>query len=105
MMPVISEAETQRRAQLREQRARDGRTQTRSRWHRMITNGVRRTLVFLLGATVVTFVVAHRNQIDDLAAQKVSRAVAHIQSKADTADPLRQSALNYEKEVEEVVGK
>jgi len=49
----------------------------------------------------VTFIVAHRNQINLLTANKVSIAVTHLQTKTDTADPLRQGALDHEKEVED----
>jgi hypothetical protein len=105
MMPVISEEESKRRAQIHARLDRDYRVKTRSRLRRMIFTGVRRTFIFLLGAAIVTFIVAHRNQIDYVATQKVSRVVAHLQTKADTTDPLRQSALDHEKEVEEVVGK
>jgi hypothetical protein len=104
MSPAISAAETQRRAQLREQSRRDFCAQARIRLRRKIFSGVRRTFVFLLGAAIMTFVVAHRNQIHALATQKICRVVAHVKSKANAADPLRQSALNYEKEVEEVTG-
>jgi hypothetical protein len=67
----------------------------------MFFPGVRGILYFLLGATIVTFIVAHRNEIDAAARQKVSRVVNHVQTKTQTADPLRQSALSHEKEVDE----
>ena len=102
MMPAISEAETQRRSQIREQRKLDDRAQTRSRWRRLLVSGMRRAFIFLLGTALVAFIVAHRQRIDSLAAQKVGGVVAQLRVKTDTADPLRQSALNYEKEVEEV---
>ena len=105
MMPAISEAETQRRTKIREQIHRDCRTQTHKRWRQMILNVMRRTLIFLLGVAIVTAIVAHRNRIDSLATQKISGVVAQLQTKANTADPLRQSALDYEKQVEEVAGK
>ena len=101
MMPAISEAETQRRVQIREQLERDYRVQARSRWRRLIFSGVRRLFIFLLGAALVVFIVAHRQRIDSLAVQKVGGVVAQLRAKTDTADPLRQSALDHEKEVEE----
>jgi hypothetical protein len=101
MMPAMSEAETLRREQIRGQRERDCRAQTWSRWRRMVVCGVRRIFIFLLGAALVTFIVAHRNQINLLTANKVSIAVTHLQTKTDTADPLRQGALEHEKEVED----
>ena len=101
MMPAISEAETQRRTQIRERLERDYRAQTRRRWRQIILTGMRRMFVFLLGTALVLFIVAHRRSIDSLAAQKVGGVVAQIQTKTDTADPLRQGALNHEKEVEE----
>jgi len=101
MMPAISEAETQRRVQIREQLEQDYRAQARSRWRRLIFSGVRRLFIFLLGAALVAFIVAHRQRIDSLATQKVGGVVAQFRAKTDTADPLRQSALDHEKEVEE----
>ena len=98
-------AETQRRAQIRARLDRDCRVKTRSRRRRVVFSGVRRVFIFLLGAAIVTFIVAHRNQIDYLATQKAGGMVAHLQTKANTVDPLRQNALNHEKVVEEAGGK
>ena len=105
MMPLMDEAEPQRQAQIREQFVRSYRAQTRTRLRAKIFAKVRRTFIFLLGAAIVTFIVAYRNNINSAATQKTRQLVAHLQAKADSVDPLRQSAANYEKAIEEVASK
>jgi hypothetical protein len=62
---------------------------------------VRAIFIFLLLAAIATFVLAHLNEINALAAAKARTAETVIRK--DTAqDPLRQGALNYEKAVESV---
>jgi len=105
MVPLIDEAETQRQAQIREQFVRSYRARTRSRLRGKIFAKVRWTFIFLLGAAVVTFIVVHRNNINSAATSKTRQQVAQLQAKADSVDPLRQSAVNYEKAMEEVANK
>ena len=45
-------------------------------------------------------VVRHLNEINTLAAKKISQTVNHFQVGSES-DQLRQSARNYEKEVEQ----
>ena len=99
--PVISAAEVQRRSQIQDQCLKRCRAQQRTQLKTMFFEGARGIFYFLLGATLVTVSVAHRNEIDAVAKQKVRRVVAHVQAKTQTTDPLRKNALNYEKEVEE----
>lgn len=100
MRPLFDEAETQRQQQLRDQFVRD----YRARWHagllRRFFGGVRRIFLFLLAAAIVTFIIWRLNEIDSVAAQKITSVASQVQSQHES-DPLRQSALNYEKEVEE----
>jgi hypothetical protein len=97
--PLPSEAETRRCQQLRDRLAQEHRALAHTKLLDKIFSQVRVIFLFLLGAAIVTFIVAHQNQIDSLAAQKISHAVKRVQTKS-ASDPLRQSALNYEKEVD-----
>ena len=100
--PRISQEESQRRSQIQDRCNRSHRAKKWTRLKTMFFKGGRGIFYFLLGAAIVTFIVAHRNEIDAVARQKVSRVVNHVQTNTQTADPFRQSALNYEKEVDKV---
>lgn len=96
--PSISEAEAQRQAQIRDRLLRNYRAQEQSRLRQASDTGARKIFILLLGAAIVTFMVAHRNEINSVATKKIERIVTRIHSKNESS-PLRQSALNYEKEV------
>ena len=102
--PLMSEAETQRQAQIRDQFVQDYRTQNLTQLRRKVCLGLRRTFVFLAGAMVVMLVISNRKNITSTAAQKIRLIIEHIQKTGDSTS-IRNSALTYEKEVDEVAGK
>jgi len=53
---------------------------------------------------MVTFIVCHRNDIHSAVAQTIHLAVSQVHSQSESA-PLRETALSYEKEVNEAAGK
>ena len=99
--PLMTESELQRKQQIRDRFVQENRAQRRAQLGRKIFSAIRVFFLFLLGAVIVTFLVSHRNEIGSMAAQKINHVVTTVQSKS-TSDPLRQTALNYEHEVEEV---
>ena len=60
---------------------------------------VRSVFFFLLLAAIATFVLAHLNEINDIAMAK-ARVVENNIQKLSAQNSLRQSALKYEKEVD-----
>jgi len=100
MSPLFDEAETQRRKQIHDRLRREQRAQFWARLRRKLSSGVRNIFIFLLGATFVVLALSHWNEINSVATQKVSRVLARVKEQHQS-DPLRQSALSYEKEVEE----
>jgi len=99
--PLITAAEAQRQLRLHHQRVQKFRAEKRMRLQRMLFQGVHRIFIFLLGATLVASIIARRNEIDALTRKKANQVVAHVQTKTEVADPLRQNALSYEQEVDE----
>ncbi len=101
MTPLIGEAKVIR---LRENGA-DLRRKARARWlaelRRQIACGSRKTFVFLLGATLFVFLFSHERDIQRVTDAKVGRVVAKIEASSKSS-PLRQNALNYEREVNEI---
>jgi hypothetical protein len=98
---ATSEAEMQRRQGIRVRRERELHAQARASLRRQISTGLRGAFIFLVGATVVGVILAHRTEIQSLATQKFSQVASQIKTK-EAASPLRQSALNYEKEVDSI---
>jgi len=101
MSPLFDEAETQRRKQIHDRLMREQRAQFWARLRHKLSSGVRSIFIFLLGAAFVVLALSHWNEINSVAAQKASRVVERVKSKQQS-NPLRQSALDYEKEVEDV---
>lgn len=99
--PMIDDGEINRRQELQIRHRGAARVRAREKFRRQLAAGTRKVFVFLLGAAIVVFVVAHRTEIHSLAANKITRVAAHIQVQAG-ASPLRQGALNYENEVNEI---
>ena len=102
--PAVSEAEMHRRAQLIGQIRRAEHAHSKGLFLRKVYNGLRRMAVFLLGAVIVAFVLAHRAEIARMTAQKIKMVASHVQKK-DESSELRKNALTHEQEVNEVVGK
>jgi hypothetical protein len=99
--PLIAAAELQRKLQIHDEQMQSYRAQKWARWKQLFFQSARKALFFLFGAAMVVFAITHRKEIDSLVRQKTDRALAHVQTKSATADALRQSTLNYEKEVDE----
>ena len=102
--PAISDVEMHRRAQVGARFNRAERTHSKELFRRKVYNGLRRMAVFLLGAVIVAFVLAHRAEIARMTAQKIKMVASHVQKK-DESSELRKNALTHEQEVNEVVGK
>lgn len=100
MSPSIGEGETQRQRELREQSKRARRAQFWAHVRHAFIDGVRAVFVFLLGTTVLVFIISNENEISSVVKQKVSRVATRLNNPANP-DPLRQNALNYEKEVDD----
>ena len=99
--PLNTAAELQRQLQIHNQWVQSYRAKKQARLKQFLIRSGRAILFFLLGAVIVMFAVTHRKEIDLLVRQNVSRALAHVQTKTATTDSLRQSTVNYEKEVDE----
>jgi hypothetical protein len=102
MSPLIGGDESQRQQQIHDKLERACRAQRRTRLLQRIFSSIRGFSIFLMAAVVVTLIVWHWNEINSVAAQKISHVVATVQIRDDS--PLRQGALNYEKEVEAAAG-
>ena len=100
MSPLIGEAEAQCQREFHRQRERKLRAQWWADLRHQIFSRVRGVFIFLLGATIVVFTFSHRMEINTTATQKISRMAAQVKVQTDSSQ-LRQSTLNYEKEVEE----
>ena len=101
---TISDAEMQRRALVRARINLDNRTQNFNRFRQKFYCGMRRGIVFILGAAIVALVFVHRHEIALVSAQKMRMIATHVQ-KNDESSQLRKNALTHEKELDEVVGK
>ncbi len=102
MSPLIGDDESQRQQQIHDKLDRTCRAQRRTHLLQQIFSGIRSFSIFLMVAAVLTLIVWHWNEINLVAAQKISHVAATVQTNDDS--PLRQSALNYEKEVDAAAG-
>jgi hypothetical protein len=68
-------------------------------WVSKFFSQVRVIFIFLLLAAIATFVLAHLNEINALAAEK-ARLVENTIQKHSAENSIRQHALNYENEVD-----
>lgn len=83
------------RAQSRHNRS----THRRTSWWPEIFAKVRAIFIFLLLAAIATFVLAHLNEINAIAAEK-ARLVENTIQKHSAQNSIRQNALKYEDEVD-----
>jgi hypothetical protein len=102
--PAISAVEMQRQAQIRARIKHNNHTHQINQLRRKVYCGLRRAAIFILGAAIVTVVLANRDEIARVTAQKMRMIASHVQ-KEDESSLLRKNALTHEKEVDEVVGK
>jgi hypothetical protein len=100
MSPSIGEGEIQRQRELREQSKRAHRAQFWADVRHAFIDGVRAVFILLLGVTILIFAVSNRAEISSLVEQKAGQVAARLNNPAKPG-PLRQNALNYEKEVED----
>jgi hypothetical protein len=98
--PSSGGGEVQRQRELRDQSRRTRRAQFWADARCALIDGVRAVFILLLGATIVVFIVSNQTEISSVVRQKISRVESRLKSPANP-DPLRQSALNHEKEVED----
>jgi|SRR5690242_4326986 len=73
-------------------------TQRGTSWWLKIFAKVRTIFIFLLLAAIATFVLAHINELNAIAAEKAHLVESTIQ-KHSAKNSIRQDALKYEKEV------
>jgi hypothetical protein len=100
--PMIGETDSQCRLRIRNHFVRNHRAQKRSGFWSRLFKGVRTMFVFMLLATLVTFVVVHQKDIQAAAEKEIHTVAAKVQNRAQD-DPLRQKALDYENQVDAVV--
>jgi hypothetical protein len=79
-------------------RRRKVRAERRSEFFSHVRHGVRRIFIFLFIATICVFVFNHYTEIQSLASAKL----VHVVKKSPGSDTLRQSAVNYENQVDEI---
>jgi hypothetical protein len=101
LFTFVGEAPPQRRKPARDSLAPVRRAPRRKAAGGRFFKKVRRIFIFLLGAAIVTFLLAHWNDLNSVAAQKVGRVMTQVEAKNKANDALRQSALNHENEVNE----
>jgi len=61
----------------------------------------RKTFICLFMATIMVFVFNHHMEIEEAACAKLG----HVVNKAPGSDKLRQSAVNYEKQVDDITAR
>jgi hypothetical protein len=98
--PSIGEGEAWRQRELRGQSKRARRARFWADVRFAFIDGVRAIFVLLLGVTVLVFIVSNRTEINSVVKLKASRLTGRLNDPANPG-PLRQNALNYEKEVED----
>ncbi|HTX20267.1 MAG TPA: hypothetical protein VMD27_00190 [Candidatus Aquilonibacter sp.] len=76
----------------------DRRRKVRAEHRRQLFGRVRGIFIFLLVAAIVVFAFNHYTEIQTLASEKFDAAV----KKAAASDKLRQAAINYENQVDQV---
>jgi hypothetical protein len=94
MSPMIGEEETQRQQEERTRRERAAREKFRRETREQLGAGARKTFKFLLGATVVLYLVMNAGHFKDLGQTLSAKVNAH--------STLKQSALKYQNEVDQV---
>jgi hypothetical protein len=99
---AISRAEAQRQAEIHAQRRRTNRAKKLEQCKNHIFTSVRRGVAFLIMMAVITFAFSHQEEIQKLINNKLNHVIA-IRNKAAQSSTLRQSALNHEKEVNQII--
>ena len=84
---------------IRVDRKRKVRAERRGELFGHVRSGVRRIFIFLFIATICVFVFNHHTEIQSVAYAKLNQAV---KKSSPSSDKLRQSAANYEKQVDDI---
>ncbi|MEY4917726.1 MAG: hypothetical protein RL616_1639 [Verrucomicrobiota bacterium] len=100
----FGEEEARRQQEVRAQREREHRAQLRAELRRKTAGATHKFLNFLFCAAVAGLILTNLPKIHSVATTTASRTVTHVQAKAE-ASPLRQSAENYEKELDGIVSR
>jgi hypothetical protein len=79
-------------------RKRKARAERRGELFGHVRSGVRSIFIFLFIAAILVFAFNHQTEIQTLAYAKLERVIKHSPS----SDKLRQSAINYEKQVDNI---
>jgi hypothetical protein len=69
--------------------------------HNQLFGRARKTFICLFAATIMVFVFNHHVEIGEAAFAKLG----HVVNKAPGSDKLRQSAVNYEKQVDDITAR
>ena len=96
------EAETQRQQVVRAQQQQALRAELRGRWGQQLLATLRHTFVLLGIGTIALLLIANGSKLRSLANQKMNHVIAPVQGQAKM-NPLRQQALEYEQQVNEIV--
>ena len=100
-LPLLGEADEQRRQMICAKFVEGYRAQQQQvSLIRRFFRKVRAIFLFLLASAIATFILAHVNEINSLAAEKAAQLEQHLK-KQDRNNPLRQKALNYEHQVDD----
>ncbi len=103
--PNADRFETRRREEkIRRQLRREDRAEGRRQGVRWLLGQARGVFVLLLAATVLEFIFAHHTEIQQFADARIDRTVTSLRS-SNNPSPIRQSAVNHEKEVNQVITK
>jgi len=96
--PMFGEEETQRQQELRIRRQREARAAARAKFRQQLVDSARKTFFFLFGATVVLYLVINAGRF-----QEYSTQVGHkLSAKVNAHSNLKQSALKYQDEVDQI---
>ena len=95
-------AEVQRRKDIRVKSQKVVRIKNREKRTDRIFTSLKRAFTLLLMTTMVTSAYSHREGIERFVSSKMNR-IAATHNYASASGMLRQSALNHEKEVDEVI--
>lgn len=99
MSEMIGEEETQRQREIRVRLKHEERVKSRSEFRRRLSACSRKIIVLLLGVVAVFVILASSPRIQSYASQLGQQ----LPVPTVTPNPLKQSALKYEDEVNEVI--
>jgi hypothetical protein len=98
MSPMIGEEETQRQQEERIRREREERAKSRAQVREQLGAGMRKTFKLLLGAALVLYLVINGGHFQSLTSFLSQR----LSAKVNVHSTLKQGALKYQNEVDDV---